>query len=425
MRLSPRQQHIASYGTRDKRWSLVSGPMGSGKTFAAGIGFTLETRRWGGVEFGILVKSHAQLSSFRRECLERILDRDLSLDDEGTFMLPGASGTENRYRCFVAQDKRAEPRLRSFNLSGVFVDEMTTLPVGILEAANSRVRVGEHAKIIGCTNPDGPRHPIKVNYFDKAEGGSRDEGDSEMEAIYTELADNQALPRSYIRSLHSRYTGHMYQRMVKGLWVAASGMVYPRAFEFLAPPDEEMVAYDVVIDVGESSVTCALLCGRTASGKTWILAEWVYDHTLSGVMAERALVAGIRQWATEGGRRIRSWIVDPAAKRFRQELVRQLGDGAIVGKAENDWEDGYQEVNFWFASDALFIDGDECPQLLDTLGALVWDQDQAEIGNDVPVKVADHLTDCLRYLVLTRAIHEAGGRKVWEARKRRRKESSG
>ena len=70
-----------------------------------------------------------------------------------------------------------------------------------------------------------------------------------------------------------------------------------------------------------------------------------------------------------------------------------------------------------------YIDGDRCPQLLDTAGALTWDEEQAEIGNDVPTKVADHLTDCLRYGVLTRAIHEAGGREVWEAKRRQARDT--
>ena len=422
MRLGGRQQHIAAYGTRDKRWTLVSGPMGSGKTFAAAIGFTLESQRWAGAEFGILTKSVAQMSSFRRECLERILDRDISLDDEGSFVLPGASGGQNRFRCFVAQDKRAEPRLRSFNLSGALVDEMTLLPTGMLEALNGRVRVGEHAKIIGCTNPDGPRHNVKVNYFDKAEGGSRDEGDGEMEAIYTELADNPVLPASYIESLKRRYRGHWRDRMVYGHWVAARGMVYPRAIEFSdRAPTEEMVAYDVVIDVGESSVTCALLSGRTASGKTWILDEWYYDHSEHGHRTVRSMVGEIRMAFI--GYDITSWIVDPAAKTFRLELIRQMGSQTVVGKAENDWIEGVEEVNLWFERDGLHIWGEHCPKLLDTIGKLVYDVEKSEMGEDVPVKVPDHLTDCLRYLVLTRAIHEAGGRQVWEARRKQSRET--
>ena len=182
-----------------------------------------------------------------------------------------------------------------------------------------------------------------------------------------------------------------------------------------------MLIHDVVIDVGESSVTCALLFGRTPSGKTWVLDEWVHDHRLSGKLTERQLVGAIiHAWP---GVKIHSYMVDPAAKRFRVELQRQLGPHAIVGKAENDWDEGVEEVNYWFASDALYIDGDRCPQLLDTAGALTWDEEQAEIGNDVPTKVADHLTDCLRYGVLTRAIHEAGGREVWEAKRRQARDT--
>ena len=61
-------------------------------------------------------------------------------------------------------------------------------------------------------------------------------------------------------------------------------------------------------------------------------------------------------------------------------------------------------------------------RLMANLGALIYDEEQAALGKDVPVKIPDHLTDCLRYLVLTRAIHEAGGRTVWEARRKASRE---
>ena len=108
--------------------------------------------------------------------------------------------------------------------------------------------------------------------------------------------------------------------MVYGIWVAVRGMVYPRAIEFSgfgipaksAPqmssfrcerlgrildvdtpprahrvrrrwaPAKEMPACDVVIDVGESSVTCALLSGRTATGRTWTRDERYCDHSEYG-----------------------------------------------------------------------------------------------------------------------------------------------
>ena len=105
-------------------------------------------------------------------------------------------------------------------------------------------------------------------------------------------------------------------------------------------PHEDMVAHDVVIDVGEASVTCALLCGRTPTGATWVLDEWVHNHVIDGVLTERELVGAIRRQFS--GHVIDSYIVDPAAKRFRQELLVQLGPSANVGKGENDWAEGVE-----------------------------------------------------------------------------------
>ena len=411
MRLEGKQREIALFGQNPHRWTLVSGPVGSGKTHAGLIGALIWQARFNGAEFGILTKGRPQLMSVLKGGFERILDDRINVDSEGGFTLGTPSGGSNQWWCFVGQDARSEARMRSFNLTGMVMDEMTTLPYGLIVAANARCRVGP-SKLIGLTNPDGPLHPVKKQLFDVAD---RIDG----KVIETELADNPTLSESYIKSLHDLYKGHMLDRMVYGKWVAAEGLVYPLAYgASLQPPDEDMAAYDVVVDVGESAVTHALLAGRTTTGKTWILDEWRYDHLRSGVLSVRAMVAAMRRhWADVP---VHTWIVDPAALGFRQELLAQTR--GRVGKAENDWDEGVQEVNHWLGVGALKIHGDAVPELMRELGELTWDADQGLIGKDVPVKSPDHGTDALRYLVLTRAIHEAGGREVWEANRRARME---
>ena len=49
--------------------------------------------------------------------------------------------------------------------------------------------------------------------------------------------------------------------------------------------------------------------------------------------------------------------------------------------------------------------------------------DLAKIGRDEPVKIPDHATDCLRYLVMTRTVDELGGMEAWQRRERQRKEA--
>ena len=415
MSLSPKQRAIAAYWGSPFRWTLVSGPMGSGKTHPGTLGLALGLSRYGGAEACLVSKSWPQLKSILYGELQGLIGEPVIVEDDGSVKLKGANGMVNRLRCFAAQDKRAEPRIRGFNFVGGLIDEMVTLPLGILAAVNARCRVGE-ARICGLTNPDGPLHPVKKHFFDKAD-------DISAQVVATTLYDNPSLHPSYIASLKAHYQGHMYERMVMGRWAAATGLVYPRALEFSSEaPDEEMAAYDVCIDVGESSVTAAILFGRSSSGRTWALDEWVFDHQERGQLSEERLVAELRE--AFGGFDISAWMVDPAAKSFRMELARQLGPAAAVGKAENDWTDGVQEVNHWFASDGLRIWGDRCPTLMETVGALVYDEAKSEQGEDVAVKVPDHLTDILRYYVLTRAIQEHGGRKIWLARKAQMREDA-
>lgn len=421
MTLSTKQRQIAAYWGSDHRWTLVSGPMGSGKSHPATLGLLLGLSRYGGVEAFLASKSWPQIKSMVHGEMETILGEPITIESDGSLELQGAGGLSNRIRCFAAQDRRAEPRIRGFNFVGGLVDEMTTLPPGILAAVNARCRVGE-ARICGLTNPDGPNHPVKLNYFGNAEA-------IDAQVITTTLYDNPSLHPSYIDSLKAHYSGHMRERMVYGRWAAATGLVYPRALEFSdKEPDVPMAAYDVTIDVGESSVTCALLMGRTADGHTWVLDEWVYDHSVRGAISEEAQVSMIREhfaWTRStppGG--IATWTVDPAAKRFRQEIMRQLPHGAQIGKGANEVMDGIQEVNHWFATGVLHIWGERVPLFMSTVGALTYDEERSEMGEDAVVKIPDHLTDCFRYYVLSRAINEMGGRKVWQARRDAMKETA-
>lgn len=412
--LSAKQRDIALYGTAEERWTIVSGPVGAGKTYAGLVGFVLWQSRWANANFGLLCKTQKQLEALLADDLTRLLGETPVITDRGYFTLGGADGTTNKVWCFLGTDRRAEPRIRGFNFSGFVADELTTMPFSLLAAINARVRVGEGGRIIGLTNPDGPLHPVKRRYIDNA-------ADHDAAVHMTQIADNPALPDSYIASLSQHYDGHMKLRMVDGVWAAASGLVYPRAHErSLEAPDETMVAYDVAIDVGESSVTHALLAGRTASGMTWIVAESRHDHVTQGTLSEREQIHKIMR--DFDGPLIHSWIVDPAAKRFRQELLRQLGHGAQVGKAYNSFTEGVEEVNYWLSIPSLRFYGEQVPHLMAELGGLQWDEGAAEKGRDVPVESPDHGTDALRYLVLTRAIHEAGGHDAWQASRRRMKE---
>ena len=140
-----------------------------------------------------------------------------------SFKVPGANGTFNTVHGFVANDVAAEARLRSYNLVGMLIDEATTLPDGMLAAANARCRVGD-SKLLVATNPDGPKHPFKVNFLDRA-------SEIDGEVITTDLYDNPRTTETYIQSLKDTYSGHMLKRMVYGEWCAAEGLVFPHLLE--------------------------------------------------------------------------------------------------------------------------------------------------------------------------------------------------
>ena len=401
--LSPTQRHIVRFSTRGKRWTIVSGPQGAGKTYAALVGFLLWMSRHAGCNLGLLTKTKKQLLALLQDDIHRLIGAR-SINNDGHIEIPSAVGASNRLWTFYGTDRRAEPRIRGYNFSGFFIDEVTTLPFELLGAANARVRVGPDPHIVCCTNPDGPLHPFKLQYLDQI--------DRLGEAISTQLSDNPALPDGYRESLEQHYTGHMLRRMVHGEWAAATGLVYPLAHEACHndAPFDTFGAYDISVDVGSASVTHALLAARTTDGHTWIIDEWRHDHT-HGQMTDAACIRAIgAQW---GHLPIANWIVDPAARSFRREVQRQYHD-AVVAKAANDWLEGVEEVNAWLSTGHLHFYAPRLPHLLAEIGGLVWNPDRALIGEDVPIKTSDHGTDALRYVILTRAIDETGGRAAWE-----------
>ena len=197
--LKDRQREIAMYGATPYRWTLVSGPQGCGKTHAGLTGLVLKMRMFSGVDFGVTTKTRKQMKSALRGGIDQIMGEEMAGDDE-VAKIPNGHGGYNNLISFVADNKAAEKRMRSFNLAGMLVDEATTLPDGIVAAANARCRVGRNPQLLVLTNPDGPLHPLKVNYFDCPH-------DINGKAVWCDIWDNPTMTQAMVDSMSKAYTG--------------------------------------------------------------------------------------------------------------------------------------------------------------------------------------------------------------------------
>lgn len=323
-----------------------------------------------------------------------------------------------------ANDRKAEDKIRGLTLAGAYVDEATLLPAGYWDMLMTRLRV-PGARCFATTNPDHPRHHMKLQVIDKAdELGYR---------VWSfTMDDNPGLEPSYVADMKRQFVGLFYKRFILGLWVAATGAIYDMLdldARHRVQPDDVMLDADgffLGVDYGTQNATHAVLLCRGTRRSTrrealFVVGEWSYSgrdtgRTMTDGEQARALRewlaggAGVRAWSrvrhavTEAGA-VESprWAVDPSAASFKAQLRR---DGiANVRDAQNAVVDGLRNVGSLIASDRLlFVDG-AAPVLEGQLLGYVWDDDPAV---DAPASgQEDHGCDGFRYAVMS-------ARSVWK-----------
>lgn len=284
-----------------------------------------------------------------------------------------------------ANDERAADKIRGLTLAGAYCDELTLWPESMFSELLNRLSV-KGAKLFGTTNPDGPFHWLKANYLDKV--------GLNLKQWHFELTDNPNLDPDYVSSLKQEHVGVFYDRMIRGLWVMAEGLIYDQ-FNIQANGFDETPTvdrWDVAIDYGTQNAFAALLVG-VKGDECLVDREYYYsgrDNQLQKTDAEYS--QELRNWL--GDIKPRYVIIDPSAASMIAQLKR---DGFRVKPAENDVVPGIGTVATRLANGKLKIHRKNCPNLVREFGVYVWDEKAGMKGQDKPLKVNDHALDALRY----------------------------
>ena len=299
-----------------------------------------------------------------------------------------------------ASDSKAEQVIRGMTILGVYLDEVTTLPQDYFRMLLTRLRVrgrggtGMASRLFGTTNPDGPRHWLKADYFDNPRRMM------DWRRFHFTIDDNPTLPPEFVRSMHEQYEGLWYRRFILGEWVAAEGAIWP-----MFDPEEHVVDPDLMphmekvlgvgIDYGTEHRTAGVALGL-AKDRLWVLREWAPPKGL----APSQYSADLRErWlpSLESDYGPVEWIrVDPAARDFREQLYY---DGlSNVAPASNQVVPGIRTVSSLLSTHQLMI-SEECPELIEEMPGYVWDPKATERGVEAPVKDNDDFCDALRYAV--------------------------
>ncbi|AEV51971.1 PBSX family phage terminase large subunit [Prescottella equi] len=294
-----------------------------------------------------------------------------------------------------ASDVRSEAVIRGMTISLAYLDETTLVAEEFFNQLVARMSV-PGSRIFTTTNPDGPRHWLKVNYIDRAEERGH-------KVFHFNLEDNRAyLPEGYIEGLEAQYTGLWHDRFVKGLWTMADGVIYEcfdpaRHVVDTLPTMQRVLA--VGVDYGTTNPTRGIKLGLGDDNRLYAMAEWAPG---TGTTADRE--TGLRAFcATDRPDYV---FVDPAAAEFKVQLQRGGWGGGHAdspppyANGMNRVGAGIGLVSALLSTDQLLIHS-SCTELLGEIPGYVWDTKAAQKGEDAPVKLNDHAVDALRYAVAT------------------------
>lgn len=125
----------------------------------------------------------------------------------------------NYFEVFGGRDESSYALIQGRTLAGVLLDEVVLMPESFVNQALARCSV-EGSKFWFSCNPGNPNHWFKKEWIDQRE-------DHNALYLHFEMANNPSLSQKTLERYLTMYTGVFYDRYVRGLWVAAEGLVYP------------------------------------------------------------------------------------------------------------------------------------------------------------------------------------------------------
>ena len=373
---------------RLKRINILEGSVRSGKTFSSLIMWALwlATRP---VDGKYLMVGRT-LTTLKRNCLEPL---QALLGEDNMHMSIPAKRAEifgRHVDLEGAANALSENKIRGVTLSGAYVDELTLVPEDFFTMLLSRLST-EGAKLFGTTNPDSPRHWLKVNFLDKP--------GLDIYRIKFLLDDNTTLPPDYIENLKREYTGVFYRRFILGDWVAAEGAIYPMfdLSKHVSDKPPKLHMHWIAADIGHTNPTAFLRLAAGDDGRIWVIDEYYHMADKSGAKSPKQYARDMQTFALKGPSPD-AVIIDPAAEGFILQL-REDAPSLRIKRADNTVLDGIQLVSSAIDAGVLMIHP-RCKHLIDEIQGYAWDAKAQQRGEDKPVKTNDHACDALRYALM-------------------------
>lgn len=221
--ISPRQQKILAFPYSKYDALICDGAVRSGKTSIMMWAFV----RWAmenfsGQRFGVCgrtVDSCTKNIIVPFTAMSLAKERYIIRWRRGDKVMEVRRGAvTNYFEVFGGKDEASYTLIQGRTLAGVLLDEVVLMPRSFVEQALARCSV-DGARLWFSCNPGSPHHWFYQEWIKRSR---------ERNALYLhfEMTDNPGLSKRTLERYENMYVGIFYDRYVRGLWVAAEGIVY-------------------------------------------------------------------------------------------------------------------------------------------------------------------------------------------------------
>ncbi|MDY2988977.1 MAG: PBSX family phage terminase large subunit [Oscillospiraceae bacterium] len=383
---------------------ICDGSIRAGKTMTMAVSFIL----WAFTAFDkqVFAICGKTIESVRRNIVTHLpqwLDGIVRIQERRSenLLIISFAGKTNRFYLFGGKDEGSAALIQGMTLAGVMFDEVALMPRSFVEQALARCSV-EGSKFWFNCNPDSPEHWFYKEWIQKHK---------EKNALYLHftMKDNNSLSEKVKKRYENMYSGVFYDRFIRGLWVVAEGLVYPRfsKADNVTEDIPESGTYYISIDYGTlNPFSAGLWC--VSDGKAVRIKEYYHSgrdtkRQLTDEEYHAALEKLIQYTDSEGilqEYEIDRVVIDPSAASFIA-CMRRHGKFRVK-HAVNTVIDGIRNVTSMLNSQRLFIHS-SCKDSIKEFGLYSWDDKAQE---DKVIKENDHAMDDIRYFVNTILVKE-------------------
>ena len=378
---------------------IADGAIRSGKTVSMGFSFVVwAMNSYDRHNFAMCGKT---IASFRRNVLgtlkQQLKARGYTVTEKRSenLLVISKGDVANLFYLFGGKDESSQDLIQGITLAGVFFDEVALMPESFVNQATARCSVMGSKFWFNC-NPAGPFHWFYVNWILKCRK-------RKLLYLHFTMADNLTLDEAIKERYENQWTGVFYDRYIRGLWVAAEGLIYnffsKDTHVTKARPDTEERRgrddrrYYISCDYGTlNPFSAGLWC--VENGCAIRVKEYYYSGRAK---QEQRTDEDYHDALTKlaGDLPVEYVVVDPSAASFIA-TIRRHGRFS-VRKAKNDVLPGIRLVAVMLQTGIIKI-GADCKDAIREFGLYRWEE-KGEV--DKPIKENDHAMDDIRYFCAT------------------------